>query len=136
MFLLIYAAASQAVGATLDQDYVRRLTRVHSTAELERAKSEFEDLKVARTACRMQIYASQLPAACYESLDLEIRWGLHPAATDRRRILTRLDNLCEESAAALKIPRDSHILSKISLHCRLNIKRAREIQEYRRTKRG
>lgn len=130
--LFIYVAASPVFAGTLEEDYVRRMSRAKNSAEVKRVEAEFAALKVARAACRLQMRAKIFPAACYETLNLENHWGLHPKLVDRRRITAKLDDLCAESASALKIPRAAANGEDLSPACRKNLARAREIQEYRR----
>jgi hypothetical protein len=121
--LFIYIAASQAL-ASVDADYGRSLARARRPEDIRRATADFERLKVAREACRLQLRARSAPLACYEALALE-----NPKR--RRELLVKLDGLCAESAALLKVPRVSASESAVSPKCRKFLTEAREIRKYR-----
>jgi hypothetical protein len=121
--LFIYVAASQAF-ASVDADYALSLARARRPADIRRATENFERLKVARAACRLQLRARSAPLACYEALALE-----NPRR--RRELREKLDGLCAESAALLKVPRAEASESAVSPKCRKFLSEAREIRKYR-----
>lgn len=129
--LLCVCACRAATASTLDQNYVRNLTRARTPAAVAQATADFEDLKVARAACRIQVQRKHVPVACYETLNLEIRQGLRPDGLDRRRILGRLDELCRDSAAALNVSDQTSSGARTSTVCRKSLAEARAIRNYR-----
>ncbi len=134
IILLFGLAWSGVVLATsLEHDHVRRLARARTPAAVAKAVADFENLKVARAACRIQVREKRLPLACYEALNLEIRQGLRPARPDsgRRGVLHRLDELCRETAAALTVPELPVSPHETSPACRKYLAEARSIRNYR-----
>jgi hypothetical protein len=119
------------VQAASDQDLVRALARARSSAELRRVTGLYEELKIARAACRLQLRAKSTPFACYESLQLEIRRGYHSSISERRHLTERLDKLCEDAAVGLIVPREPAADPILSPKCRKFLREARAIRNYR-----
>lgn len=120
---------SGVTAATLERLYVDRLAERRTGKEVHELRKEFEDLKIARAACRLQIRQNKVPEACYETLGLETRWGLHPSERSRAKLRAELDEICRKAANELRVGR--HSLNAVSPACRREIAKAREIQEYR-----
>ncbi len=114
-----------------DQDAFHAIARAKSAAEVHRVVEDFEKLKISRAACRLQIKKKQVPLACYESLFLEIKKGLHPRSIDRIRLSARLDELCAEAAQKFQMPREFPLSIGVSAQCRKYIADANEIRRYR-----
>jgi hypothetical protein len=130
VLLLIILDPPSAFGRA-DQDVFRAVARAKSAAEVHRVLEDFEELKISRAACRLQIKKKQVPLACYESLFLEIKKGLHPRSIDRIRLSARLDELCAESAQRFQMPREFPRSVAVSTQCRKYINDANDIRRYR-----
>jgi hypothetical protein len=104
------------------------LARARSRAEAEAAWSAYERLRVARSACEIQLHERSVPAACYETLALESASGLVDARErDRRR--QDLDRRCARAAQRLNVHAEDS--GSVSGECARAVKEAREIQAYR-----
>lgn len=129
ILLLIMALAAGA--RTLDQDFARRLTRTRSVHEIEKLRRDFESLRIARAACRLQLRDLTLPTACYESLHLETAWGLHPRSTERQNLRRKLDEICARISTDLKVHRDPGRDAFLSSECRKRVNEARAVLIYK-----
>lgn len=126
-FIYIVSVAFSAFGGTAD--YADRLSRAKSASEVRSLERLHEQLQIARRACRLQLQNKIAPLACYESLQLEVRWGLHPRKTEQFRLREKLDRLCAEAAQHLRAPRRTP--SYISAHCREEVEQAQNVMSYR-----
>lgn len=124
--LLIYVCVSQAMALDLST----RLILAQDAQAIDKMILRSEQLRVARTACRIQLRRKIVPTACYEVLRLEIRDGLHPRASDRARLTTRLDGLCAAAAERLQVTTENFWTSRT---CQNAMTQARRIQAYRRS---
>lgn len=133
MLLAIIAIFSgiNAQATLLESELVKRMSRAKNKAEISRLQSDFEALKIARGACRIQLRAGAAPLACFESLEREISWGLHPNAAKGRELRVKLENLCEKAAHELKIPREIPSDASVSLKCRAQLAEARRVLIYK-----
>jgi hypothetical protein len=129
VFVCIYivSVAFPAFGGTID--YAERLSRAKSASEIRSLERLHEELQIARRACRLQLQNKIAPLACYESLQLEVRWGIHPRKAEQFRLRQKLDHLCTEAAQHLRAPRRTP--SYISSRCREEIEQAQNVMSYR-----
>jgi hypothetical protein len=127
VFIYIVSVAFPALGGTVD--YAERLSRAKSASEVRDLARFYEELQIARRACRLQLQNKIAPLACYESLQLEVRWGIHPRKTEQFRLREKLDRLCAEAAQHLRAPR--RMPSYISARCREEIEQAQNVMSYR-----
>lgn len=112
-------------------DAFQELAHAKSASEVSRVVAAFEELKISRAACRIQLKQKKVPVACYESLSLEIKKGLHPRSVKQTQLLARLDEICAESAQKFQIPRELPPTLAVSVKCRNHIAEALEIRRYR-----
>jgi hypothetical protein len=72
-FMLLFAVAAYAdVG---DQD-TEKLIRAKSTKEVLKTTDEATQLRLMRASCEAQQFAKQIPAACFQAIQFELRSGL------------------------------------------------------------
>jgi hypothetical protein len=128
MAFLIFLFGLRAEAMSADAVFVRKLNRAHSTAEIRNLQTEFEDLKIARRACRLQMQSRWIPSACFEALHRESRWGL---SSNAKELKAKLDSLCEEAARELRAPLGSVDERSLSVSCRESLRAARRIESYR-----
>ena len=115
---------------TLESHFLYSLSHARSSAEVERFQLAYEQLKVTRTACHIQLTEHSVPVACYESLSLEDRLSFHDSLRSREDRLRQLDALCRLAAQKLTLAvKDSPSLS-LSKPCAKMIQEAREIRAY------
>ncbi len=126
IFLVLTAGAPAFASNT---GYIQRLSHARSAFEVQKIKSDFEELQITRKACRLQLQAKQAPLTCYASLRAEIQWGLHPQLSDQARLRDRLDDLCSEAAEKLRVPR--RLPEAVSAKCRSAVQNALKILAYR-----
>lgn len=115
----------------IQEKFVALLAQARSPQEIERIQSEFDELKIARTACKLQIQSETIPVACYDSLFLHERWRLSPSAELKTSFVQQMDELCVERAARLAVHPSALSMPYISSKCREQLITAREIQSYR-----
>ncbi len=120
-------SATVASAVTADTIFVQKLARARGTAEIRALEREFEDLKVARRACRMQIDARIAPLTCYDALTRERKWNLIARPGPTR---DQLDLLCVRAAHELRLP-SAYESDGLSATCKRALSRARRIVEYR-----
>jgi hypothetical protein len=128
-FVFIYIAGFAWPAFAGVADYAQRLSHARSAAEIRNLERLHEELQIARRACRVQLQNKTAPLACYESLQLEIRWGFHPRKAEQFRLREKLDRLCAEAAQHLRAPRRTP--PYISAGCRENVERAQRVMSYR-----
>lgn len=126
LLILIFTVRAEALSA--DSVFVQKLNRAHSPAEIRILQTEFEDLKVARRACRMQMQSRTIPSACFEALQRESRWGL---ATNTKELRVKLDSLCEEAALNFNGSLESIDERSLSSACKASLASARKIERYK-----
>jgi hypothetical protein len=113
--------------ANLESQYLTSLARARTGIEIERLRHEYSRLKVAQTACRIQLHEKTVPVSCYEAVELES--AAAPRAEKVARLI-HLDRLC--AAAAARSGYKSKVLSpSVSRACAKKIAEARAIQNYR-----
>lgn len=125
LILLPLGAAAETPG------YTQRLSRARSAREITELRRQYEELKIARGACKLQLRSKSVPVACYETLTLEKKWGLHPRAAGRENLRARLDEMCARAAHELRVTVPVEPGSPVSPACRKEIARALAIREYR-----
>lgn len=128
-FLLIYIVSSAICADAATIDYVQRLLKAKSANEIQTLQRMHDDLQVARRACKLQLKDKSAPIACYDSLNLEIKWGMHPNRGRQKILREKLDHLCSEAAQRLNIPRI--FPSAISGKCRFHLAEAHRVRMYR-----
>jgi hypothetical protein len=135
MLALLSAAACaggpSAAALTLEGEYARRLERAHTAGEIDRLNATYDEIRVLRLACGVQLRAKRAPLSCYEALRLETEWALHGSG-ERATLQHRLDERCRSAAQALRVPvAGDDSLPAVSAPCREEVRRARRIQAYR-----
>ncbi len=128
MSFFIFLFTFRAGALSADALFVQKLNRARKPSEIQKLKTEFEDLKVARRACRLQMQARVIPVACFEALKREESWGL---AKNARSMRPKLDALCEEAARELRGSVASIDERAVSPACRVSLQAARRIEHYR-----
>lgn len=128
MVAMIFFSFGEASGGTLDQLFLRKMNHARTPSAINRIKSEFDSLKIARRACKIQLREGDLPSACYEALKLEQDWGV---THSRRAALTKLDQLCAESSRQLRVSAKLSETSALSPPCRRDTRAALSILDYR-----
>ncbi|MBX3020584.1 MAG: hypothetical protein KF799_02815 [Bdellovibrionales bacterium] len=129
LFILV-CVVQTADGATLEQEYVRRLHQA-SGREIEGVQWRFERIRTLRLACRMQLKENKVPFNCYEAMDQEEVWGLR-TRTQKQSLMSQLDGRCQRAAAALNVPPRGAGLSALSRVCTQAVNEAWRIQTYRK----
>lgn len=129
---MIFFSLGEASGSTMDQLFLRKMNRARTPSEITLLKSEFDSLKVARRACKIQLREGDLPSACYEALKLEQNWGIPHS---KHAVLTKLDQLCTESSRQLRVSAKMSEISALSPACRRNARAALNILDYRAQRR-
>jgi|GEM_PF-5281343 len=130
--LFIYMVITPSAKAlSAEEQYARAISRARSPSEIGAAAKAFDEIRLARAACRIQLREQSAPLACYETLWLEVRNGLHSSPMERKQLISRLDQICAKASTALKIPRHLKFPLGISSTCQKDIRTAVEIQKYR-----
>lgn len=128
MGILIFLLTVRAEAMSADSVFVRKLNQARTPAQIHILQTEFEDLKVARRACRMQMQSHTIPSACFEALQRESRWGL---ATNTKALRSKLDSLCEEAAGNFTGTLESIDERPLSPACRASLASGRKIERYK-----
>lgn len=129
IFMTVFWRAS-AFAETLESRFLEQLTRAHSSAAVDHLKNTYEELKVARGACKIQLSERTPPSACYASLRLENSLGINATHAQKAKLLSRLDSLCASATLKLRVSKEQNDLG-VSNACARHIREARAIQEYR-----
>ena len=115
-----------------EESYLKSLLSARSAAEVARLQNEYSRLKIAQTACKIQLREQNVPIHCYEALELE---SILEKSTDPRiklRRIQHLNRLCATASANLRIEiTDIKEQAAVSSVCAKSIAQAREIQQYR-----
>lgn len=127
--LLIYIVCSPVLAFAGNTDYARRLLRAKSAREVGSLQKNHEEMQIAHRACKLQLNERSAPLACYDSLSLEIKSGLHPNPGHQLALRSKLDRLCAEAAKRLQVPR--RIPASISASCRHSLAQADRVRKYR-----
>lgn len=114
---------------SLEHHILAQLSSARSIAEIESIRSYFDRLRIARTACQIQLKSEMVPSTCYRALQLEREIGLHKDPHEKLRLETRLDNFCIRAANKLHI--ESAAIQDVSPTCRRKVIEAQRIQAYR-----
>lgn len=130
--LLIYIVCSAFPAHAGKIDYAERLLKAKSANEIRSLQKIHEDHLIAHRACKLQLNEQSAPLACYDSLDLEIKMGMHRKLTQQRTLREKLDRLCDEAAQRLQIPRK--FPSSISARCRISLVQADRVRKYRESR--
>jgi hypothetical protein len=127
--LSILGLSVRVQAETLEQKVLTELSAARSPAEVEEIRGFFERLRIARTACQIQLDGDMVPSVCYRVLQLELRLGLHKSPREQTRLKAHLDQLCAKASAKLNI--ESISFESVSPECRKKIAEAQKIQAYR-----
>lgn len=119
---------AQLWAANPDDQYLKSLTRARSGAEVERLNSEYSRLKIAQTACRIELKERNVPVSCYEAVEMESKMDRSSDSGEKIRRILHLDRLCASAASSLRVTGET---SAVSSACAKNIASARAIQNYR-----
>lgn len=131
-FLLIYIACSAISAQASTSDYAQSLLKAKSANEIRALQKIHEDFLIAHRACKLQLDERSAPLACYDSLNLEIKSGLHPDRSQQHALRAKLDRLCDEAAQRLQIPRK--FPTTISSKCRISLVQADRVRKYRESR--
>lgn len=128
MIALIYyiVISAHASAATAERQYAESLLRAKSTAEVERVSAAFDELRLSRLACHIQLRERAVPVSCYQALHLENRAHLHSAAQSRS-LLLKLDKLCLEVHGGAGLPERPDVSPTCARHVAL----LRKVENYR-----
>jgi len=126
---LNFCASSNA--QTLSQTFAHKLSHARSENEIRSLSREYQELRLAREACRLQIETQEAPLSCYESLTREKKWQLI-TRIDAEKLQQRLDQRCSFAASNLYIPNSESPGDQfLSLSCRRDVRRAQKHRRYR-----
>jgi hypothetical protein len=128
------AAPVQNESHLLENQVLEQLTQARSARDVDNLKQYFEQMRIARKACQIQLREGSVPASCYHVLELERSLGLHSSKYDRARLLQKLDDRCSEATSKLAI--GPVALAGLSPACRRKVTAAMAIQAYRESGRG
>ncbi len=131
MYILVWLLIliPSAFGSSLESTYLQALSRAPDGSSVAQLLKAYEQLKVARTACKIQLRAATIPVACYQTLALETNLRLHKPPRERQALLLRLDSLCQQAALSLAV--QSATPPFVSKNCRQWMLRAGEVARYR-----
>jgi hypothetical protein len=130
MLLYIVAFGSRAEPLNLEQEYLRKLNHSHSARSVDLLQSTFEQIRMLRLACHLQLESSLVPTSCFEVLHFEERWGLR-SRRERERAVQDLDERCRKAAQGLRLPSSISSTSELTKSCLHYVEEARAIQAYR-----
>lgn len=135
--LLIFVLSSllpiSAGAKSLDSVFTAKLTRAKSASEVENLEQLHLMTVVARKACRAQINSETVPFACFETLALELRWGLHDQSS-KKELARPLDRLCARASAALRLSNNPENLAFLSPSCLSAVQHALRVRAYRQNR--
>jgi hypothetical protein len=107
---------------------LKKMIKAKNAQDLDQIVRGFDDLRILRMACDLQLKSKTVPASCYQALALEKKWGLSsPAKTAQMR--ERIDQRCAEAAEKFS-GLDGLDRSSLSSSCRLAVARAKELRQY------
>ena len=120
MRLVVLVACSvvtaTAAARSLDDAYAHRLMRARTAREADSLRARYDDVRVARMRCALQLGRGLTPLACYDALAFERDWGVvTPPEAARRR--AELDHRCVRAAAGLRTPEGLRSLRHVSPRC-------------------
>lgn len=115
---------------SLNEAAVRRIDGAKDIAGVTKIQAAFEKIRIARMACEVQFKEKIIPYACYQALRLENEWKLHKDKNYSRQLTARIDRRCATAAEGMRglTAVDLRLLSPT---CRQNVKKARELFEYK-----
>jgi hypothetical protein len=133
MYILIWllTLSTNAFPLSLESTYLRALSSARDSTSVEHLLRAYEQLKIARTACKIQLTATAVPVACYQTLALENNLKLHKSPRDQQALVLHLDSLCQQATLSLTIQPTAP--TYVSNRCRQWLQRAGEIARYRQT---
>lgn len=133
MYILIWllTLSANAFPLSLESTYLQALSSARDSTSVEHLLRAYEQLKIARTACKIQLKATAVPVACYQTLALENNLKLHKSPRDQRALVLQLDSLCQRATLSLTIQPTAP--TYVSIRCRQWLQRAGEIARYRQT---
>ena len=131
IFLILILAAVPGAFA-LEAEYARQLLKAHSPNEITQLRADYNEIIIARAACRLQLQRKAVPVACFKAMNAEARWGLPGDSRKKRRRIEHLNRLCRQASADLHgSPLPSKDLEEVSSDCLQNLDRARARRDYR-----
>lgn len=108
-----------------------KIAKAKSSRDIRTAQKAYEDLKVARLACQIQLRATKIPFSCYQTLELERKMGIYSSKITRAQILQKLDAHCLKVASNLQV--GDFPINTVSPTCRAKVALAQRIQRYRQS---
>jgi hypothetical protein len=125
--LVLHAPCTSA--ETLESRALKAVLQARTPTEAIRVQAWYEELKVTRTACRIQLRERIVPSACYAVLEQERKLGLSSAAQARQQV-GRLNSLCRSASARLQVP--TFVPKGVPRACAHWVAEAVRINDYRR----
>jgi hypothetical protein len=124
--LSLYLWTQSGLAESLETHYLARVAQARSPRQVEEFKSAYERLRIARTACQIQLSEHSMPLSCYEWLHFTSQLDFkEPGLVS----LSQLDRLCAMAANDLRVEgEDSPYLSP---GCAQKLREFRAIQAYR-----
>lgn len=108
---------------SVESRYLQLLAHAQTQQQTESFTEAYQRLRIAHTACQIQLREQTAPLACYEVLALEKPKGMQDQ-------IGRLDLLCDEATRKLRV-HATHSEPYISKHCLKSLAAAQVIQAYR-----
>ncbi len=130
LLVIACAFAADARADSLAEAAVRRMDSAKNSSSVTKIQSAFDEIRIARLACQVQLKEKIIPYACYQALRLENGWNLHQDKNQLRQLQLRIDRRCASAAERMR-GLTSVDLRLVSSACRLNVKKARELSAYK-----
>lgn len=122
---------SSVQAESLESRYIHSLASARTSAQVEALKSSFEQLKVAQTACTIQLQERSVPGACYEAALLHGRLNPNRSPQAKEQELRKLDFLCAKAAEGLRLQLRHTNYAALSPSCIKAVHEAEAIRAYR-----
>jgi hypothetical protein len=129
--LAFAVAGAQARAEALSTAALRKMAGAKTAGDIEKIRNAFDDLRILRMACDLQLKERSIPTACYQALELEQKWGLS-SKSHAARIRVRIDRRCADAARRFQ-GLASPLSKDVSTKCRTSVARAKELKEYQQS---
>ena len=120
---------SIAGAAPLESHYLAYIASARDPRAVEHLMAQYEELKITRAACRIQLRDQNVPTACYLALRLENNLHMHPTEMKTGLLRAQLDSRCRQAALTADIPPATD--EAVSPACAKWLREARAIVAYR-----
>lgn len=131
MLFIFFTLALSADAQNLDSRYANQLMHAKNSSQVTNINRHYDQTRIARLACKLQLRQGEAPIKCFEALSLESRWGVS-SLQSRVKAFEHLENLCLRAADRLHVPEKLRLGPEISKNCRLRVLEAQKLREYRR----